>query len=177
MEHGVFTIVIGDDDAKEWLRTADSRVDDWLYQLVDSIVFHASDRLRLHAPGRIKGLVGVDLPHQPSTGAFEGTAGVTSDPSVTRRGREGGSNPADYPVFVDQGTGIYSEAESPIYATPGHVMGPIFYQGKETFFKSFKGQPGQHFSDQSFADTVAWTPGKIELAKGELYAERVSVPV
>lgn len=164
------TIVTGDAEAKEWLRTGSARVDDWLYELVDEITFYAADRLRMHAPGRIKMLVDVNIPVEHGPGVFEARAGVESEiiPQSTRRGL--GSDPADFPVFVDQGTGLYGERHSRIFPVPGQVMGPILFNGRRIFIKSFEGQPAQHFSQHAFDDTVAWIPAKIEVAKSRLYA-------
>lgn len=170
IEHGVHVTVIGDDEAKAWLRGGRARVNDWLYQLTDSIVFHEADQLHELAPGRIKDLVSVALARETEPGVFEGTAGVEPEVTEASFARGLGSDPADFPVYVDQGTGIFGEFRSPIYAIPGHVMGPIEWEGRTIYVTSFKGQPAQHFSDRAFADTVAWIPARIEEARAEFYA-------
>lgn len=175
-DHGVFTVVIGDDDAKAWFRSAPARVDDWMYQIVDSIVFHASDQLKIHAPGRIKGLVEEDLPEVPEVGAVGGAAGVVPDRTSYPAPPSDGSDSADYPIWVDQGSGVHIEGGSHIFPRHAKRMGPIQWRGREIFLLSQRGQAGQHFSDESFVETVAWIPGRIELAKGELYTERAAVP-
>jgi hypothetical protein len=165
---GSFMIVIGDDDAKRRLLRAEDAIDDWLYELIDAFAFEAASRLRHHAPGAIDLLVDVELAHQVGPGAFEAAGGVEPYVVPWEFHRGLGSDPADYPVYVDQGTGIFGEKRSPITTIPGHVMGPIWYKGRRIYVQSFKGQPAQHFSDQSYTDMLGWTPMQIELALPEL---------
>jgi hypothetical protein len=160
--------VEGDERAKEYLVTTPKRVNDWLYELVDATIFFAADRLRVHAPGGIDSLVGVDLPHELEPGRIDGTAGVEPDITEETFMSGLGSDPADYPVFVDVGTGIFGPERREIFTIPGHVMGPISWQGREIFVSSFKGQKAQHYSDRAYEDTTAWLPAKVELAKRDL---------
>lgn len=165
---GVFIIAEGESRVKVWLKTADQRVDDWLYELSDSIVFHARDTLYETAPGGIRALVGWDNVDEVGPGLFEGSAGVLPDgPALPGPG----SAKEDYPFYVEEGTGIYGELHSIIYPLVGPVMGPIPYRGRDIFVRSSKGQPGQHYGREAYEETVAWTPGRIELAKASLYAE------
>lgn len=170
---GIFTIVIGDEDAKRGLRGAKGKVDDWLYELIDSVVFHAQAALRETAPGRIKGLVDVDIAKEREPSVFEGSAGVLPDPLenfVSRRGSRRG----DFPYYVEAGTGVYGEHASPILAVPGHLMGPIDFEGRDIFIRSFAGQRGQHYGEHAFEETVAWVPAQIELSKAALEARLLS---
>lgn len=165
IQHGVFTVVVGDREAKDYLRRGSTRVDEWLYELVDAITFHAADRLREHAPGRIKRLVEVDLPDSPQPKYVRGVAGVTSDP--LKEESVGGSDEGDFPFYVDQGSGLFGEHHRIIFGG-GTLMGPFQHDGRKTFTRFFRGQEAQHFSDRAFADTIAYTPGRIQLAKSEL---------
>lgn len=176
-EPGNMTIVEGDDEVKAWLRAEPRRVDDWTFELVDSTVFHAAGRIRMHAPGQISELVSVDLPNVLSPGLMEGTAGV--EPDVREENFLGstpgnptvglGSDPADYPVYVEVGTGIYGPVGEPITSIPGYLMGPITGSDGRPFFTSVvQGQRPQHYTERAFEDTVAWMPGHIELALNDL---------
>lgn len=166
---GNMTIVEGDREVQEWLVAEPGRIDDWLYELVDETSFFASARLRERAPGKIEGLVDTDLANEPEPGLFQAIAGVGPDITEETFGRGLGSDPADYPVYVEVGTGIFGEHGTPIETIPGHVMGPFeAFWGEMIYAKSVKGQPGQHYARQSFEDTVGWLPGRIEVALHEL---------
>lgn len=173
-EPGNFVIVIGDEDAKRGLRGAQGKVNEWLVELSDDLAFFAAGRLATHAPGNIHELVDVSLATELDPGVIEAGAGVTRARGIGDPNRGRDSNPQDYPVFVDQGTGIYGERRSPIYATPGTLMGPIEWMGRDIFIHSFKGQIAQHFSDRAFEDTVRYTPERIELSKAALEARILS---
>jgi hypothetical protein len=165
---GNFVIVVGDDEAKRGLRHAEGAIDDWLYEMADKVAFQASDRLIAHAPGNIDDLVRVDLVDQVRPGVFESKAGVVPATFPSYVGRGVTSDSAEYPVFVDQGSGIYGARRTPVVAPPGNLMGPIRYKGRTIYIKSFKGQIAQHFSDKAFDDTVSWVPAQIELALPDL---------
>jgi hypothetical protein len=147
---------------QEWIGSLDDRVDSWLKDLVDDAVDFAAARLREHAPGRIDELVVSDGPQfEPQIGAIEGVAGVTSDPTeqfVSRRG----SRRADYPIFVDVGTGIHGPLARPITAFPGHAMGPIEFSGRMIYPTEIRGQHAQDFSGEATRDTDAWLPAHID---------------
>lgn len=161
-------IVEGDRDAQRWLLTGQGRVDDWLYELTDEISFFAYGRIHEHAPGRIGGLVEIDPAHEPEIGSFEATAGVMPDLTEETFGRGLGSDPADFPVYVEVGTGVFGEHGTPIESIPGHVMGPFEFMGEMIFAREVKGQRGQHYVRAAFEDTVGWLPGRIETALLEL---------
>jgi hypothetical protein len=165
---GNFTIVLGDDRAKTSLRKADAVIDDWLYELTDDVAQKAGDRLRANAPGAIDRLVSIDLVEEVGPSSFESIAGVEQDTFYGNSDRGLGSSPRDYPIYVDQGTGIYGEKKSPIHTIPGNLMGPIRFKGRTHFVPSFKGQPAQHFSERSFIDTIGWTPFRIDEGVVEL---------
>jgi hypothetical protein len=165
---GNFTIVLGDERAKTKLRRADGIIDDWLYELTDDVAQRAGDRLRANAPGAIDRLVSVDRAEEIGPGSFESIAGVESDTFYGNSDRGLGSNPQHYPIYVDQGTGIFGEKRSPIYTIPGNLMGPIRFKGRTHFVPHFKGQPAQHFSERSFTDTIGWTPFRIDAGIVEL---------
>lgn len=164
------TIVTGDKRVKEWLATSPALIDDWLYEIVDEEAFWAADRIRQHAPGHISELVDVEPAHETATGAFEGIAGV--EPEITEEtfGRGLGSDPADFPVFVEIGTGIFGPEHRPISTIPGHVMGPIFdpEAGHNIYATSVKGQPPQHFVEHAYDELVVRTPVVLKAALLEL---------
>lgn len=200
---GTTTIVEGDGEAKRWLRSGSDRISDWLYELVDDVMFYAVERIEIHAPGNIKLLVGYDPAHEVGDRhRFEAVAGV--EPDISREGFRGvpasgisppgalagegsapfgamssqsglGSNPADYPVFVEVGTGIFGPIGQPISTIPGHKMrwigthyGGEFGHGGFMFAETVQGQPGQHYTENAHSDTVAATPAKILAALPEL---------
>lgn len=157
---GNMVIVEGDRDAKRWMRTANARVDDWLYELVDEMIFVAAGRLRERAPGSIPGLVDIRPAHETATGAFEGIAGV--EPDITEETFHSGlgSDPADFPVFVEVGTGIFGPVGQPISSIPGHLMGPIFDPavGRNIYVQTIQGQRPQRYAERSFEDLVDVAP-------------------
>lgn len=162
-------IVMGDDEAKAFLRAERGVVDIWLGGLVDDIADFAADRLRAHAPGSIEMLVETAHDTAGGVGAREATAGVIPDITQENFSRGLGSDPADWPVFPDVGTGIYGEHGTPIRVIPGNVM--VFEShGERIFAHTIKGQPAQHYSDRAFEDTVAYAPVRVEMALRELSA-------
>lgn len=152
----------GSADAKEWLRGANRRVDDWLYELADSLTFFAAGRLVEHAPGKIKGLVGTKPAHETITGAFEGVAGVEPDILQENFHRGVGSDPADYPVFVEVGTGVFGPVGTVISSMGGRLMGPIPWEGRQIFTRVVQGQRPQLYAERSFLELVAVTPVRIK---------------
>lgn len=167
---GNMVLVEGDDRAKAWLHGAEPRVNDWLYELVDELVFHARERLQIHAPGGIDQLIDVRTAHETVTGAFEGIAGV--EPDITEETFHAGlgSNPADYPVFVEVGTGIFGPVGEAISTIPGHLMGPIVdpHTGRSFFTQIVQGQRPQHYAEHAFEDTVEVTEVRIRAHLPEL---------
>jgi hypothetical protein len=162
---GNFELIIEDeDDVKPWLRSSHDQVNDWLYELVDSAVFYAAQRLRTHAPGQIDQLVDVTLPHEPEPGRIEGVAGVEPDITQESFSRGLGSNPADYPFYVEVGTGIYGEFGMPIHTIPGTYPMAFEHAGTMVFAWETKGQKGQHYGRQAFEETAEWMPARIQLA-------------
>lgn len=168
-------LVEGEKEVKAFLSTRNQRVNDWLYQVTDAMVFYAAERISQHAPGHISELVGVHLAHETETGAFEATAGV--EPDISQENFSGrssvhglGSNPADYPVFVEVGTGIFGPVGTPISSIPGHLMGPIHdpFTGRDIFVKVVKGQRPQHYAERSFEELVEHTPVMLKAALPEL---------
>lgn len=161
---GVFTLIEGDDEAATYLYEGDEHVEAMLTDLVGDITDHAAEELRTLAPGTIGAeLIGTDEPHLPDQGAIVGVAGVLPDISEEMnlgaiRGL--GSDPADYPVFVELGTGIFGEYERPIQVMPGHVMVIPFPDGK-VFTRSIAGQPGQHYAERAYENTIQWIPGRL----------------
>lgn len=167
---GNFTLIEGDDETATWLRTHDARVDDWLYELVDGLVFYAAGRMRERAPGSIKQLVDILPAHETATGAFEGIAGVEPDITEDTFNRGLGSDPADYPVFVEVGTGVFGPIGEPISSIPGHLMGPFWdiITGREIYTSVVQGQKPQRYAEQSFEDTVQVAPDHIMAALPDL---------
>ena len=140
------------------LASLGDRVDRWLDDLVDDAVDYGARRLKVHAPGGIDALVVTDGPqYEPDVGAIEGVAGVTPDPveeSENPRGFE--SSPADYPFYVDVGTGVHGERGDIITAFPGDLMGPILYKGRMIYIRFSKGQEAQLYSDRAAEDLYLW---------------------
>lgn len=165
---GNMTIVQGDRETKDWLIAEPGRIDDWLYELVDETSFFASERLTERAPGEISGLVSVDVATELDRGVFEAVAGVEPDITEETFSRGLGSDPADYPVYVEVGTGVFGEFGTPIKTIPGHRMGPFEFMGNMIWVSEVRGQRGQHYARASFEDTVGWLPGRIEVALHEL---------
>lgn len=163
-------LVEGDDRVKRWLSGSSGRVDDWLYELIDAMAFYASERIKQRAPGHIDQLVDITLAHELDPGAFEAIAGVEPDITEDTFGRGLGSDPADYPVFVEVGTGIFGPVGEPISTIPGHVMGPIKdpSTGKDFFATVIQGQRPQRYVEQAHEDLVLWTPVKIRERLPEL---------
>lgn len=167
---GNMVLVEGEDRVKAWLLSSNRIVDDWLYEVVDEMIFYAYERIRQHAPGRIHELVDVIPAHETATGAFEGIAGVEPEIAEETFHRGLGSDPADFPVFVEVGTGIFGETGTPISTIPGHLMGPIFdpERGHNIFTSIVKGQPGQHYVRHSFEELVERTPVVLKASLLEL---------
>lgn len=167
---GNMVFVEGDAAVKDWLQSGPERVDDWLYELVDWTVFYAAERIKTHAPGSIDELVDVDLPKEYEPGAIQGIAGV--EPSITESTFHSGlgSDPADFPVFVEVGTGIFGPVDIPISTIPGYLMGPFTdkYSGLPTYVREYKGQKAQHYTEDAFEDTVGWLPAEIRLRLPDL---------
>jgi hypothetical protein len=170
---GNFELIIDDqDEVRPWLRSSNDQVNDWLYELVDSAVFYAAQRLRALAPGRIgTELVDVDLPVEHTPGVIEGAAGVEPDITQETFGRGLGSDPADFPFFVEVGTGIYGESGTPIRTIPGTYPMAFEHAGTMVFTWEVQGQRGQHYGRHSYDETVAWMPARIELARREFSVE------
>lgn len=166
------TLVTGADEVKAWLRTEGSRVDDWLYELVDGLVVYATARVRELAPGSISELVDMVPAHETATGAFEGVAGV--EPDLTDDGFAFGhvglgSDPDDFPVFVELGTGIFGPVGHPISTIPGHLMA-FEIDGHLVFAHVVMGQRPQRYAGRSFDDLVERTPVVIRTALPQLGA-------
>jgi hypothetical protein len=152
------------------LHDVEAVVDRWLTDLVDDTVDYAAARLHEHAPGKITDLVGSEgAQFDPHIGFIEGEAFVLPDIQEEIDHPRGlGSSPADYPFYVDVGTGVYGEHGTPITSLPGHVMGPVEWGGRMIYIKFDKGQRPQHYSDAAHKDTDVWLPGKIQEAKSKL---------
>lgn len=152
-------------------RSISGRVDSWLLDLVDDAVDYAAGRLRHHAPGGIDALVTSDGPQgEPQLdGVVEGMAGVLPDlQEKVDHPRGLGSSPADYPFYVDVGTGVFGEFGRPITAFPGGVMGPIEFRGRMIYPRTIQGQPGQDYSGEAHLDTDLWLAGHIRTSASKL---------
>lgn len=161
-----------DDEVKRWLRRSPDEIDDWLYELVDAAVFHAASRLRALAPGSISQLVGVELPHQPEPGRIEGAAGVEPDymgPTTPVQGL--GSDPADFPFYVEVGSGVHATdpeaSHSPIRTIPGTYPMAWEHMGNMVFAWETQGQKPQFYGLRSYEETASWMPARIRLARQE----------
>ncbi len=157
---GNIVIIEGARETEAYLHHGSEMADHMLRDLVNDAAEYAAHRLELHAPGRIDALVAVDQAPLASVGRMEAVAGVLPDPDELGSDRGLGSDPADWPVFVDVGTGIYGEHHKPIETIPGHVM--VWGEGDSKIFaRRVKGQPGKHYSDEAFHDTVEWMPSRL----------------
>lgn len=158
---GNFILVTGDDEASAWLRSGNEHVMSMVTDVVDDIAEHAADELRSLAPGRIGAeLVDVAHAYMSEPGIVEAVAGVEPEitPDTFTRGL--GSDPADFPVFVDQGTGEFGQYRRPIEVIPGNVMVIPFPEGK-VFTPKIKGQEAQQFSERAWENTIFWTPVRL----------------
>ena len=161
---GIFqhVTVVGDDRAKAYLYEQPGAADSFLADMVDDITEFNVGLLRVNAPGRIRELADRSLAVTDFEGVISGSSGI--EPEIThaslRRGL--GSDPSDFPVYVEERTGVFGARGTVIQSIPGHVMGPVFYQGRNIYIRSFKGQPGQHYARHSYEQTLAWLPGKLE---------------
>jgi hypothetical protein len=161
---GLFTIVLGDDEAKSYLRHGDVLVERMMIDVTGDISSHAAAELKVNAPGRIKNLVGDDEPIVPEPGIVEAVAGI--EPEVTEEtfGRGIQSDPADFPVYVEKGTGVYGEYARPITVPPGIVM-VFHWAGKKIFTRSVEGQRAQHYAEHSYEETLGWVPSRLQRAR------------
>lgn len=157
-------------ELRDWLDGLDDRVDAWLHDLVDDATDLAGERLVAHAPGSIKDLVEVDDPRPGDEGLIvSGEAYVT--PALDEHGDNDdrpGSNPEDFPYYVDVGTGIFGDRGVPITAFPGSVMGPIEYGGRMIYIRSFKGQQAQLYSEAAADDVDAMLDFRIPAHSGRI---------
>lgn len=164
---GVFDLEVEAPEAE--LKGLPGRINLMVADLVDDIADQAGQELIAHAPGGIPFLVEVHGVTALDPGIVKATAGVMPDPGAGERPQHHGfgSDPHDYPLFVDVGTGVFGEFGTPILAAPGTkmVIPPGGgYPGK-TFAHEIKGQEGQHFSQRSFDATVGWVPTRIARMK------------
>lgn len=162
---GNFVFVEGDDEVKTYMYRGGD-VEEDLRDLTSDIAEHAGEALSLLAPGRISELVRVN-PDQAEGSRIRAEAGVIPDLDerlfLDPRGL--GSDPADYPFFVDVGTGIFGPLGREIVMPTGHVMGPIPWRGGNIYVQHIKGQEAQHYSDRAFEQTIQWIPERITAEK------------
>lgn len=170
---GNLVFIEGDDRAKFELHAGSADFDDFLYELADETAFFGAERIKEHAPGHIDQLVGVE----PATeleagGAFEAIAGVEPDITQETFHRGLGSDPADFPVFVEVGTGIFGPVGTSISTIPGHLMGPFWdpWSGRDVFTNVVRGQKPQHFTENAYHDLIRWLPGRIKLGLQQMAA-------
>lgn len=164
---GVFTFIDGDHQAQRYLLEGEDNIERMLVDLVSDIAEHAGDELRVHAPGSISELVGVDQAHRPEVGVITARAGVfpdLSEENATGAVRGLGSDPADFPVFVEVGTGVFGELGEPIHSIPGHPMVINFPDGK-VFTQTVLGQPAQHYARESYENTIRWIPERLRTGR------------
>lgn len=82
------------------------------------------------------------------------------------------SDTSHYPLFVDQGTGVFGQTHTPIFARSGGAM-HFEIDGHQIFARSVAGQRGQHFMAATFAyaQALLHTDPQIRLALAEMNAE------
>lgn len=149
------------------LHALDEHVDAWLRDLVGDTVEHAASSFVDRAPGRIRDFVTSDPPQLDRGSVIEGVAGVTPDPLegfVSKRG----SRRADFPLYVDVGTGLFGEHQRPITSFPPNLMGPIELGGEMVYLSQTRGQPAQDYSGEATRDTDAWLDSHIEHSMSRL---------
>jgi hypothetical protein len=160
---GKLTFIEGAERARTYLLEVDERSDVMVSDLIDDIAEHAESELRELAPGEIGlELVGLRDSKVLEPGVLEAIAGVHPDlnDALLDSPRGLDSDPADYPVFVDQGTGVFGDRGKVIRMMPGHFMVINFPDGK-VFTKTVQGQPAQKFSERAYENTIRWTPRRL----------------
>lgn len=163
---GNFVLVEGADEVRTYMYRG-GNVDEDLRELTSDIAEFAGEALSSTAPGKIGlELVRVDTDRHEE-GRISAVAGVIPDLDETLFGdpRGLGSDPADYPFFVDVGTGIFGPLSREIVMPPGHHMGPIPWMGGNIYVQHIKGQEAQHYSDKAYQQTVDWIPERITAEK------------
>lgn len=159
---GIFVLEVDDDEAQDFLRGGSERINRMTRELVSDIAEHAAEEIRALAPGRIKGFVDFVPERFPEPGTVEAWAGVTPA-NISSEGKtqvQIGSDPADYPWYVEAGTGEHGEFGTAITVPPGNVM--VFpYKGSTVFARSVKGQEPQRYVERSYENTIAWVPAKL----------------
>lgn len=114
-------------------------------------------------------------------GTIEARLGITP---IEEAGsfHHGDSDSSHYPVFVDQGTGIFGETRTPIFAK--HVMengklGYMHFEGDhgEIFTQEVKGQRPHLFiaATMAFAEAVLHSDPHIRIALDEMAAEAAAM--
>lgn len=165
---GNFVIVLGDDEAKSYLHDGHAWVNRFMTDLSDDIAEHARDELLARAPGHITELVGLDPGHLAEPGVVEAIAGVKPDVTEETLGQGLGSSPADFPVYVEVGTGIYGPEHRSIVMPPGRIM--VFdWENRRVRTPYIEGQPAQHYAEEAYESTVHWVP--VRLARTDIMPE------
>lgn len=165
---GVFTFIDGDQQAQRYLLEGESNIERMLVDLVNDIAEHAHDELEVLAPGQIgTSLIGLNRAHSPEPGVIRAVAGVERDLSdedaLTGEGGLG-SDPADYPVYVEVGSGVFGPIGQPIRSIPGHPMVIQFPEGK-IFTETVLGQHPQHYAQRAYENTVRWIPERLTTSR------------
>ncbi len=137
-----------------------------LYEdLVDRLTDRGREALRTNAAASVEGKygrTGLMEEHVDSSGPVdegtEITAAVGIKPVEEARARPYASifesDPADYPLFKDIGTGLFGETGGRIVSPKGGVMRFTGTEGETVFVRSTKGQEGAHFLRETYEEML-----------------------
>lgn len=107
--------------------------------------------------------------HVSHSGPFDAGFEIEGSVGIPEIHKAGESDPfsAKYPIFVDEGTGIFGE-HGTIFAKKGKFMYIPFYRGEPGFLHDSKGQRGRGFMAATFALMSAMLSINGEKFKAEL---------
>lgn len=140
---------------------------DALVKMVGYAAEEGADFLKLAVPkGDTLGLVTHAGHHGPIDDGISVKAEVGIPPILA--GGVTDPNSMRYPMFVDQGTGIFGDLHTPIFAKRGEAM-KLPPDGIHSIFqKVVKGQEGQFFMEKTFEFMKASMQANAELFKAKL---------
>lgn len=151
--------------------------------LVYRSVHAGEDFMRMVVPKgeslRMERAISVDGPHDadPAIDTAVGIPPITEAPNRMSKIPSpdffspvpGGQTSADYPLFVDRGTGLFGSAHAPIHAHTGGALKFEDSAGNTIFRRSVAGQPASHFMLATYEEIT-----RVSLpVEAERFAERV----
>jgi hypothetical protein len=144
--------------------------------LVDRVLDQGEDLLRVNVAESIKGLYGTEVlleshvaqhPVFSDSEGFMGSIGIPSIPENRRRTTTGSSDPADYVLFKDRGTGMFGSEGHPIYGV-NHVMKFPGMDDEDVYRRSVKGQEGAEFTRRTYEEMFEALPADVEIFEREI---------